>query len=271
MGRFDGKVVFVTGAARGQGRSHALRLAEEGADLALVDIGSAGTVENPAYPVSGAADLEATRKEIEGMGRRALAFEVDVRDHAGLQAAADETAAALGGIDHVIANAGISDGFRPVWELSAENWQTMIDINLSGVFYTCKATVPHLRRRGAGSALVLVGSIASIKFYGWLSHYTAAKAGVRALAGALAKELGPEGIRCNSLHPAAIDTTMTDAMVQLGGVAKEQLLEQFRDSQLIPHNLEIKDSTAAALWLLSDEARFVTGLELIVDAGESKK
>jgi SDR family mycofactocin-dependent oxidoreductase len=271
MRRFEDKVVFVTGAARGQGRSHALRLAEEGADLALIDLGNAGKVEDPAYPVASADDLERTRKEVEALGRRALAFEVDVRDHVGLKAAADETAATLGGIDHVIANAGISDGFMPVWDLPVENWQTMIDINLNGVFYTCKATVPHLRERGAGSALVLVSSVAAIKYYGWLSHYVAAKAGVRALAVALAKELGPEHIRCNSLHPAAIDTTMTDAMVQLGGVAKEQLLQQFRDAQLIPHNVEIRDSTAAALWLLSDEARFVTGTELLVDAGESKK
>jgi SDR family mycofactocin-dependent oxidoreductase len=271
MGRFDGKVAFITGAARGQGRSHALRLAEEGADLALVDLGGAGRVEHPAYPTSSAEDLQRTTKEIEALGRRVLSFEVDVRDFGGLSAAADQTARALGGIDFVVANAGISDGFFPVWDLPVENWQTMIDINLSGVFYTCKATVPHVRQRGAGGAFVLVSSVAAVKYYGWLSHYVAAKAGVRALAVSLAKEVGPEGIRCNSLHPAAIDTAMTDAMTLLGGVPKEQLLKQFREAQLIPRNLEVRDSTAAVVWLLSDEARFVTGSELIVDAGESQK
>jgi NAD(P)-dependent dehydrogenase (short-subunit alcohol dehydrogenase family) len=159
----------------------------------------------------------------------------------------------------------------PIWELPVENWQTMIDINLTGVFYTCKATVPHVRSRGAGGAYVLVSSIAAQKFYGWLSHYTAAKTGVCALAMAMAKELGPEGIRSNSLHPAAIHTYMTDAMVELGGVPLESLLQQFRDQQLIARNIEVRDATAAVVWLLSDEARFVTGTQLTVDGGEHIK
>ncbi|MGH3495223.1 MAG: SDR family NAD(P)-dependent oxidoreductase, partial [Sciscionella sp.] len=133
MGRFDGKVAFITGAARGQGRSHALRLADEGADLALVDLGGAGTVEHPAYPVSTAEELQRTKKEIEARGRRVLAFEVDVRNFEGLCAAAAKSVETLGGIDYVVANAGISDGFYPVWDLPVENWQTMIDINLNGV------------------------------------------------------------------------------------------------------------------------------------------
>jgi SDR family mycofactocin-dependent oxidoreductase len=271
MGLFDGKVAFITGAGRGQGRSHAVRIAAEGADVALLDLGGAGSVEHPAYHTATAEDLAETKRLVEQHGRRALTFEADVRDWPAMRAAADQTAEALGGIDYVVANAGITDGFMPIWELPVENWQTMIDINLTGVFYTCKATVPHVRRRGPGGAYVLVSSVAAHKFYGWLSHYTAAKTGVYALAMAMAKELGPEGIRSNSLHPAAIYTAMTDAMVELGDVTLEQLLQQFRDQQLIPRNIEIEDSTAAVVWLLSDEARFVTGSQLVVDAGEHIK
>jgi SDR family mycofactocin-dependent oxidoreductase len=271
VGSFDGKVVFITGAGRGQGRSHAVRLASEGADLALLDIGAAGAVEHPPYRTATSEDLAETKRLVEAEGRRALTFEVDVRDWPGMQSAADAAAEELGAVDYVIANAGISDGFMPIWDLPVENWQTMIDINLTGVFYTCKATVPHVRRRGAGGAYVLVSSVAAHKFYGWLSHYTAAKTGVFALAMAMAKELGPEGIRVNSLHPAAINTDMTDAMVQLGGVKLEQLLAQFRDQQLLAKNIELRDSTAAVVWLLSDEARFVTGTQFIVDGGEHIK
>lgn len=271
MGLLDGKVVFITGGARGQGRSHAVRCAKEGADIALVDLGSAGTVDAPAYITGTAEELKETERLVSESGRRALSFEVDVRDHDGLCQAADETARQLGGIDCVVANAGISDAFLPIWELPVENWRTMIDINLTGVFHTCKATVPHVRARGEGGSIVLVSSIAGIKSYGWMTHYSAAKYGVRGLAIAIAKELAPEYIRCNSLHPGAIDTGMTDAMVYLGGKPKEELLQQFRDQQLLARNIELRDSTAAVVWLLSDESRFVTAQEFVVDGGESKK
>lgn len=272
MGQFEGKVAFITGAGRGQGRSHAARLAAEGADLVLVDLGGAGRVEQPAYETATADDLAETKRLCEQSGRRALTFEVDVRDHAGLERAANEAAEELGGIDFVVANAGITDGFFPTWEIPIENWNTMIDINLTGVFYTVRATVPHVRRRGPGGALILVSSnVASHKACGYLSHYVAAKIGVRNLAFALASELGPEGIRCNSLHPAAIHTAMTDHMVKFSGIPIEQLLQQFRDSQLLAVDLKPEDSTAAVVWLLSEEARYVTGTEFNVDAGDSRK
>ena len=272
MGLFNGKVAFITGAGRGQGRSHAIRIASEGADLGLVDLGSAGKVEHPPYRTASSADLAETKRLCEEQGARVCAFEVDVRDYEGMKAAADKTAEELGGIDYVVANAGISDGFYPTWELPIENWKTMIDINLNGIFYTVKATVPHVRRRGPGGALVLVSSnVATYKAVGYLSHYVAAKSGVRALAMALAKELGPDGIRCNSHNPGAMLTDMTAAMTEFSGIPTETLLQQFRDGQMLATNIEIRDSTAGVVWLLSDEARMVTGLEFNIDGGDSRK
>ncbi|WP_031470104.1 SDR family oxidoreductase [Sciscionella sediminilitoris] len=270
-GRFDGKVALVTGAGRGQGRGHAVRLAAEGADVALVDLGRAGTVEHPPYRTATIEDLRATQTDIRALGRRAELFEVDVRDHGALVSAANETAERLGGIDYVIANAGITDGFHNTWELPPAHWRTMIDINLTGVFHTCHATVPRLIERGAGSALVLVSSVVGIKPVPRLAHYVAAKMALRGLGTALAAELGPYGIRCNTVHPGGTDTEMTAAMAELNQVPRENLLAGFRAGQLLPGDLSAEDSTAAVLWLLSTEARMITGMELAVDAGESKK
>ncbi|MCU1583739.1 MAG: family mycofactocin-dependent oxidoreductase [Microbacteriaceae bacterium] len=268
---FASRVAFITGAGRGQGRSHALRLAELGADVALVDLGSVGSVSSPTYATATRDELNSVADEVRGLGRRALVVEADVRSAEQMVDAAASAVRELGQIDYVVANAGITDGFAPTWELAPENWQTMIDINLTGVFHTVRAAIPHLLVEPAGRGLVLIGSGVAIKAVPNLSHYVAAKYGVRGLAAALAAELGPYGIRCNSVHPAGINTEMTTAMVELNGIPREELLERFRSGQLLQMNVEISDITAAVVWLLSDEARFVTGVELTVDAGESKK
>lgn len=271
MRRFQGRIAFITGAGRGQGRGHALRLAREGADLALVDLGSAGSVEHPPYRTATTADLESVAAEARTLGVRVEVFEADVRDPDALQVAADAAASELGGIDLLVANAGITDAFHDTWELPVENWHTMIDITLTGAFHTCRAVVPHLLQRPEHAAVVLIGSGVALRPVAGLSHYGAAKAGLIGLAGALAAELGPHGIRCNTVHPAGVDTDMTTAMVEFNGVPRDDLLSGFRDRQLIPRNVEIDDVTAAVTWLLSDEARFVTGLAMTVDAGETKR
>lgn len=268
MGQFDGKVAFVTGAGRGQGRSHAVRLAAEGADLAVVDLGSAGRVEHPPYRTATADDIAETKRRVEAEGRRCLAFEADVRDLAALQQAADKTSATLGGIDYVVANAGICDGACMSWDIAPENWQTVIDINLGGVFWTCKATIPHVRRRGPGGALVLVASSAPLKAFSGFSHYAAAKNGVRSLAMSLASELGPEQIRCNCLLPGAIETDMTTIAAELSGHDTAQAWEE---TQLIAGKVGVEDASAALIWLLSDESRFVTGSEVVVDGGQHRR
>ena len=146
MGRMDGKVAFITGAARGQGRAHAVRLAQEGADIVVTDL--AGPVETVTYTPATSDDLAETAKEVEALGRRVISFEADVRDHDALAAGLDAAVAELGGLDVVVANAGIINAVRPSWELDEADWQTMIDINLSGVWHTTKAAIPHLIERG---------------------------------------------------------------------------------------------------------------------------
>jgi NAD(P)-dependent dehydrogenase (short-subunit alcohol dehydrogenase family) len=270
MGLFDDKVAFVTGAGRGQGRSHAVRIAQEGADLALVDLADVGSVLQPRYPTASAADLLETKRLVELQGRRALTFEVDVRDFDGLSHAADETAAQLGGIDYVVANAGICDGPQPILIMPVEHWRTMVDVNLNGVFYTCRATVGHVHRRGRGGAFVLVSSAATLKAGIGDGHYIAAKMGVRGLSLSIARELGGDGIRCNAVLPGALDTDMTEIVAHLSGTSTEDIIARYRDAQFIHDTIETRDITEAVVWLLSDQARYVTGTELVVDAGESR-
>jgi NAD(P)-dependent dehydrogenase (short-subunit alcohol dehydrogenase family) len=268
MGLLDGKVVVVTGAGRGQGRSHSIRMAREGASLLLIDIGD-GQVSQPDYPTASAADLRQTAELVEAEGGKVLFFEADVRDYDRLCAAVNEGVRHFGYVDSLVANAGIGDAFYPTWELPNQHWQTMIDVNLTGVFYTCKAVIPHMRASGRPGSIVLVSSAVVFRSAPYLSHYNAAKAGVRSLSATLARELGPDGIRCNSLHPGAIITPMTDAMSTMSGLDRDKFLEQFLGAQLLKRLGQCADTTAAVTWLLSDEAAHVTAMEFSVDGGES--
>jgi len=269
MGILDGRVILITGAGRGQGRSHALRVAEEGGQPVLVDLGT-GQVRNPDYPTATPQDLDETAALLDKQGTDTMAFEADVRDLTRMEEVCAQTVERYGHLDGVVANAGIGDAFCPAWDIELTHWQTMLDVNLTGVFITCKAAIPYLLR-SPGSSLVLVSSVAGIKPIPYFAHYTVAKAGVRSLALTLAVELGPLGVRCNSLHPGAIDSPMTDAISGMTHIKRDDFLDQFRSNQAIPEVMTPRDTSAAVVWLLSDQAAHVTGLEMTVDAGETKK
>jgi SDR family mycofactocin-dependent oxidoreductase len=265
-GRVAGKVAFITGAARGQGRSHAIRLAEEGADVIAVDIcRDYGTVP---YAMATEADLAQTVKAVEALDRRIVATQADVRDAAALKAAVDDGVAQLGRLDIVSANAGICT-VQPWDEVNPAVWQDTLDTNLTGVWNTMVVSVPHLIAAGGGS-IVCTSSTAGIKGLPYLAPYVAAKHGVVGIARTMANELASHKIRVNTVHPTGVDTPMGTG---LGGL--EALIG--RDSNLGPIYmntlpLEIvdpRDISNAVLFLASDEARYVTGLEFTVDAGNT--
>ena len=273
-GRVAGKVAFVTGAARGQGRSHAVRLAQEGADIIAVDL--AGQVASVPYPMATPEDLDQTVKEVEALDRRIVATQADVRDYGALKAALDDGVAQLGRLDIVCSNAGIAS-FGPADELGETTWQDMIDINLTGMWHACKAAIPHLIEGGRGGSIVITSSDAGLKGFPNLAHYVSAKHGVVGLMRTLALELAPHMIRVNSLHPTTVNTDMIQNAPTYELFApdlaakdrtKERLTERFQALNALPIPwVEPVDISNAVLFLASDEARYITGVPLPVDAG----
>jgi (+)-trans-carveol dehydrogenase len=267
--RFAGKVAFVTGAARGQGRNHAVRLAREGADLILAD--ACAEVDSIGYDLATEADLAETVKLVEAEGRRVVSDRVDVREGAALRALVDRGVAELGRLDVVVANAGIA-GSEPMVDMSDATWQDMIDINLTGVFKTIRAALPHLT---AGSAVVITSSIAGMKGLANNTHYTAAKHGVMGIMRALANEVGPQGVRVNCVNPTNVDTRMlfNDAIYRLfrpdlEAPAREDVEVIMKGMHALDRGwVELDDVSNAVLFLTSDDARYVTGVALPVDAG----
>ncbi|OLT16437.1 3-ketoacyl-ACP reductase [Pseudonocardia sp. CNS-139] len=274
MGRMDGKVVFITGAARGLGRSHAVRLAQEGADVIAVD--TAASYTSVRYPQATAGDLAGTVAAVEGLGRRIVAADADVRDGDALAAVVRKGVAELGRLDAVVANAGIATS-DPALTMSDEAWQEVIDVNLTGVWKTVKAAVPSILDGGRGGSVVLTSSLAALRPNPGLAHYAASKAGVVMLMKVLAMELGPQRVRVNSIHPttAATDMVLNDATFRLfrpdleepGRADFEQAA--LRLNRLPVPLLEPVDVSNAVLYLVSDEGRFVTGSTFVIDAGGS--
>jgi SDR family mycofactocin-dependent oxidoreductase len=271
-GRVEGKVAFITGAARGQGRSHAVRLAEEGADIIAVDV--CADLENVPYPLGTAEDLAETVRQVEALGRRVIAGRADVRDYAALRAVADEGAAEFGRLDIVIANAGVNKP-APAQDMEEQVWLDVIDIDLSGVWRTCKATIPHLIGGGRGGSIVLTSSAAGLKAYANIAHYTAAKHGVVGLMKTLAQELAPHRIRVNTVNPTQVDTPMimNDPMFELfcpdlDNPTREDFapVSQAMNALPVPW-VDARDVSDSVLFLASDEARYITGAALPVDAG----
>ena len=276
MARLEGKVAFITGAARGQGRSHALRLAEEGAEIIACDI--CEQISTVRYPLANEDDLDETARMVEDLDRRIVARKADVRDGEQLKAVVEEGISEFGKIDIVCANAGIAT-YGPSWELSEEQWQDMIDTNLTGVWETCKAVIPHMIERGEGGSIILTSSTAGIMGLANVGHYTAAKHGVVGLMKTLANELAPHMIRVNSVHPTGVDTPMIQNdstynlfMPNVEKPTREQAAEAFQTLNALPIPwVEARDISNAVLWLASDEARYVTGQQLKVDAGSTEK
>jgi (+)-trans-carveol dehydrogenase len=271
-GRVEGKVAFITGAARGQGRSHAVRLASEGADIIAVDI--CASIDSVPYPLADEADLKETVRLVEGLGRKIVATQADVREFAALESAVAAGMEELGRLDIVVANAGIT-GATPADALPLQDWQDMIDVNLTGVFHAVKAAIPHIRAGGNGGAIVLTSSALGIRAMPNLPHYVAAKSGVIGLMRALALELAADRIRVNTVNPSIADTLMVqnDAMYKLfvphiDNPTREQAAEVFATLNPFPTPwVDAEDVTNAVLFLVSDEARYVTGLEFKIDAG----
>jgi (+)-trans-carveol dehydrogenase len=269
MSRLKDKVAFITGAAQGQGRSHAIMMAEEGADIIAVDIGQGKTAESAVPSV-----LRATVAEVEKRGRRIVARHADVRNLAQLQSAVDEGVRELGRLDYVVANAAIA-AKGPIFEHTEEQWSRLLEVNLRGVWATCKAASPYLKK---GASIVLVGSTASLKPAPGYAAYCAAKHGLVGLMHTMTLELAPLGVRVNAVHPGIVDTTMfhNPEMYKLiagnENASREEIaaILKPRSPMGIPW-VEPSDISNAVIFLCSDEARYITGADLPVDAGSAAR
>jgi (+)-trans-carveol dehydrogenase len=277
-GRVEGKVAFITGAAHGQGRSHAVRLAQEGADIIAIDACKPVVKDSPIPPAT-PEELAETAELVQARNRRIFTAEVDVRDYDALKAAVDAGVEELGRLDIIVANAGIGNGGDTLDQCSEHDWQEMIDVNLSGVWKTVKAGVPHLIAGGKGGSIVLTSSVGGLKAYPHCGNYVAAKHGVVGIMRSFAVELGQHNIRVNSVHPTHVST----GMIMNEGTWKmfRPDLENPGPDDMAPicqlfHTLPIPwvdavDISNAVLFLTSDEARYITGVTLPVDAGSCLK
>ncbi len=277
-GRVEGKVAFVTGAARGQGRSHAVRLAQEGADIIAIDV-CKPIVQNTTIPAATPEDLAETADLVKGHNRRIFTAEVDVRDYDAMKAAVDTGVEQLGRLDIIVANAGIGNGGDTLDQCSEHDWQEMIDINLSGVWKSVKAGVPHLISGGNGGSIILTSSVGGLKAYPHCGNYVAAKHGVVGIMRSFAVELGQHMIRVNSVHPTHVST----GMIMNEGTWKmfRPDLENPGPDDMAPicqmfHTLPIPwvdpiDISNAVLFFASDDSRYITGVTLPIDAGSCLK
>jgi (+)-trans-carveol dehydrogenase len=276
-GRLEGKVAIITGAARGQGRSHAVRLAEEGADIVAIDI--CRQIESVAYPMSTPEDLKETVRQVEELDRRIRAHEADVRDGAALQRIVAEAVAEFGHIDVVVGNAGIFSQAALTWELSDAQWQDTLNVNLTGYFELVRAVVPSMIAAGRGGSIIFTSSLLGVKGAWHMSHYAAAKHGVAGLMQCLAHELAPHMIRVNTINPTMVFTPMIDNdsayrlfRPDLEAPTIDDFAVPSQEGNLLPIPwVEAVDISNAVLFLASDEGRYVTGVSLPVDAGAGAK
>ena len=276
-GRLQGKVAFISGAARGQGRAHAVRMAEEGADVIAFD--AAGPVPSQGAPAASVADLDETVRQVEKLDRRIVAHRADASDLDAVTAVLDQGLTEFGRIDIVVANAGVQGNPAPIAQTSAEEWQGVLATNLTGVFNTVRAAVPHLIDGGRGGSISLVSSSIALRAQPGLGPYGSAKTGVIGLMRALALELGEHSIRVNSIHPTTVNTPMLINDINfrlfrpdLENPQLEDVVPVYRTLNVLPVPwVEAEDIANAVIFLASDEGRFITGVALPVDAGYALK
>jgi SDR family mycofactocin-dependent oxidoreductase len=270
MGKLDGKVAFVTGAGHGQGRSHAVRLAGEGADVILLDI--CHDIDTIGYGMSNEAELEETAKLVEKEGRRAVFGKADVAKFDEVKRVFDEGLAELGRIDIVVANAGILS-FGLTWEITDEQWDDVLAVNLKGPWNTARVAIPTMIEQGSGGSIIMTSSSAGLRAAALMAHYTASKHGVVGLARTLAVELGQYDIRVNTVHPCGVATAMaSDPRIPEFFMKFPELFGPLGENLLpTPGGIEANDVSDAVVWLASPEARNITGIQLPVDKGQTAR
>jgi SDR family mycofactocin-dependent oxidoreductase len=276
-GRLEGKVAFITGAARGQGRSHCVRLAEEGADIIAIDV--CKQIDTVPIPMSTPEDLAETVDLVKAKGRRIVAAQGDVRNFEDLKAVVDEGVGQFGRLDIVCANAGLAADAAAMDAMDEKLWKDSIDVNLTGVWLTAKAAIPHMIEAGNGGAIVLTSSVGGLKALPGVGNYVSAKHGVIGIMRTLAVELAPYSIRVNSVHPSQVNTPMLMNEMTYRMFRPELENPTANDMAIVSERMhclptpwvEAIDISNAILFLVSDEGRYVTGVTLPIDAGAMLK
>lgn len=272
MGQLDGKVAFITGVARGQGRSHAVTFAREGANIIGLDL--CAKPSTTAYPGATEEDLEETVRLVKEAGGQIFAEVADTRDYDQVKSAFDRGIEQFGRVDIVVPNAGICSGAK-TWEINPEHWREMVDINLNGVFHTVKAAIPTMIAQQQGGSIVFIGSTEALKGAENISSYAASKHGVTGLMTSLARELGRYDIRVNSINPTCVDTHMINNEFvyglfrpDLAAPTREDVIESFTGTHILPVPwIQPQDVSDAILYLVTDSGRYVTATSMVIDAG----
>lgn len=266
MGKLDGKVAFITGGGRGQGRSHALTLARMGANVVVTDI--CEDLPTVPYPMSSIDDLHMTQKLVEETGRRCLAVKADSRSTEDLDRAVAECMSEFGRLDVLCVNAGVLSIAENTWSLTDAQWDECVDMNLTGGFKTCRAAVPEMIRAGNGGSIVITGSVGGLKAVNSITHYNAAKHGLIGLTLTLARELAQYSIRCNIIHPTGVVSGMTqNDYLKTWADANPDLAHTMTTNALPIDIADPQDMSNAVAWLACDDSRLVTGVSLPVDGG----
>ena len=260
---FENKTIFITGAAKGQGRAVALAFAAEGANIAAFDLGE--KIPYPAYNRSSNEDLEKLKAEVEAIGAKILIYAGDVRKAEDVREAVERAVSEFGGIDILFSNAGIA-AYGYSWELTEEQWDALIDVNLKGGFLVSKYVIPHLIEKKSG-VIIYNSSVAGLRGFGRMSHYAASKHGLVGLTKSQAIELAPYGIRVVSIHPTGVNTPMNDGLAEMEGTTPIEIAERSAGNLLRTPWIETEDVVEAVKFIASDRAKYITGSQIVMDAG----